>query len=230
MDAERGHAAGRALLGIRPPGVRRAGEVGREIPFQMEDFAQPALFEDRPQREEIGRETPVVADRQRDSRLVHGLDRSGRVGRGQGQRLFAEDVLAGGGGGDDLAAMKGVRRREHDRVDIRVGERLIVVRAQHHPLGRRIVLDLRRRARDGAGEPDRIGPLAERVDERLAPAAEADDGRADHGQASVFSRGTSMSYQGLLSRVLVSSTWSALTSVYSFSPSSPNSRPMPDCL
>ena len=230
MDAERGHSPGRAFRGVGPPGLCRPPQIGREIAFQMQDLAQPAFVQDRPQRDEIGREPPVVADGEGHPRLVDGADGGVCVRGGEGQRLFAEDVLARLGRRHDLGAVNRMRRRQHDGVDGGIGQHRIVIGSQRQPLGRGVILDLRWRARDGTRKPDGVGPFAERIDQRLAPATEADNGRVYHGQASVFSRGTSMSYQGLLSRVLVSSTWSALTSVYSFKPSSPNSRPMPDCL
>jgi hypothetical protein len=41
--------------------------------------------------------------------------------------------------------------------------------------------------------------------------------------------GTTVSYHGFFSRVPAWSTWMCFASVYSFNPSSPNSRPMPLC-
>src|SRR5262249_5769775 len=88
--------------------------------------------------------------------------------------------LAGASGGDHLLRMLRVRRREHDRVDLRIRERRRVAVDQRDAValgeGARLLL------RSGhAGREAKLLALAlDTLDEVLAPAAEADDCRADH--------------------------------------------------
>ena len=54
------------------------------------------------------------------------LDHALRVGGGQRERLLAQDVLAGAGGGDRPLGVEVVRQRDVDGVDVRVGEERLV--------------------------------------------------------------------------------------------------------
>ena len=55
-----------------------------------------------------------------------GVDHPLRVGRGHGQRLLAQDVLAGTGRGDRPLGVEMVGQRDVHDVDVRVGEERLV--------------------------------------------------------------------------------------------------------
>ena len=56
------------------------------------------------------------------------------AGLGQGQRLFAKDMLSGRDRSLDLGAMQRMRRRQHDGFNVRVGQRIRVIGRQRDPL------------------------------------------------------------------------------------------------
>jgi len=80
----------------------------------------------------------------------------------------------------DLLGMLRVRAREDDRVDARIGERRRVVGGERDTVGDGERLRRLAGAADAGGEPDLVGLAVGAVDQVLAPAAEADDRRADH--------------------------------------------------
>ncbi len=70
-------------------------------------------------------EAPVEADRQHGAGAPGGGDRGFGARPVERQRLLDMDVLAGGGGGHHLLGMPAVRRRQHDGIDIRIGQRVL---------------------------------------------------------------------------------------------------------
>ena len=71
--------------------------------------------------------TIVEADHVDDPGAVDGLRHPLRLVDGVGQGLLAEDVLAGGGGGNGHHLMEAVADADVDRVDLRVVERRLPV-------------------------------------------------------------------------------------------------------
>ena len=63
---------------------------------------------------------------QPDAGVRAGLDHPLRVGRGHGQRLLAQDVLAGPSRGERPLGMEVVRQRDVDDIDVGVGEERLV--------------------------------------------------------------------------------------------------------
>ena len=108
------------------------------------------------------------------------------AGLGQGQRLFAKDMLAGGDGSLDLRAMQRMRRGQHDGFDVGIGQRIRVVGRQRDALfGAKRAHRLEVRL-DGAHHADVRRRRAEHVEHFLAPPAHADEGDSD-GPAHVRS-------------------------------------------
>ena len=182
VDAHRRQPAARRLVAARAPGVRleeqRVGERHRR--FDVQNRSQLARPDPLAQLRHLRVEAAVVAEPERDARSSRRRDRGLGVGLGQRERLLAEDVLAGSGGGDDLRRVQRVRRREHDRVDLR-----IVGRASNDSASRRPCSSANVRA---SGDDVRVAPATKRIaslpdcrfDERLAPPAEPDDRGPDH--------------------------------------------------
>ena len=97
----------------------------------------------------------------------------------QGQRLLAKHVLPSLDRRLDLFAMQRVRRRQNDGFDLRIGERIRIVRRQGDALlvtqrPRRVEIGL-----DGANHADIGGRSAQNAEHFLAPPAHADESDSD---------------------------------------------------
>src|SRR5689334_23988198 len=124
-----------------------------------------------------------MADRDGDAGARAGVEHRLRVGPRQRERLFAVDMLAGRGRRLDVRAMARVRRRQHDRLDRRIGQHLLIRRPDRKPVVRGELARQLRFERDAAHEPDLAGVLY-RIDEPLAPPAEANDRCIEHDEAT----------------------------------------------
>ena len=82
--------------------------------------------------------------------------------------------------GDDLLAVRRVRRRQHHGVDLRVGEQFLVAFHQPDALLLAIELGGRGRARRAGDEADDVARALDRRNQIAAPRADADDACADH--------------------------------------------------
>ena len=145
----------------------------------MENFSKLAACDDVAQAAQRGPEAAIMPDGEYEAGGVAGGEHGLRVVAAERQRLLAKHLLAGSGGGDHLVLVQGMRRREQDRVDVRVlehgGE---IVGERYHALAAEIAGALEiglDRVRDP--EPWHV---ACGFDERAAPAAEACDGAIDH--------------------------------------------------
>src|SRR3981189_1599875 len=120
----------------------------------------------------VCRPTMATGAPRRPARLVGRLRCRARARQVEGHRLLDEDVLAGRGRLHDLRGMLAVRRRQHDRVDRRIGQDRGVAVDEPHVLLAAEGVGGGARAGMGGHETD-IGTLAlDRVDERTTPAAE----------------------------------------------------------
>ena len=103
------------------------------------------------------------------------------LGGGQGQRLFAQHVLAGLQGLLAQFVMQVGRGRDAHRVDVGVGQNILVVGGRLQPdvllgeLGQPVLIEIR--AHEGIG----IGKLGENPDMVGPPVAASDDADIDHG-------------------------------------------------
>ena len=136
MDAGRGHAAGRGLVGLQAPvvPVERQELVVAEVGFDLVDAAQ---FPGVGLGQQLGDRrlpAPLVPHPENEARVAAEANGLLGAGLGQSQRLFAEDMLAGGDGGLDLRAVQRMRRRQHDGFDRGVGQRIRVVGRQRDAL------------------------------------------------------------------------------------------------
>src|SRR6202011_1772295 len=101
-------------------------------------------------------QTAVVADAERNTGFAAGGERGARVGERKREGLFAEYVLPRRRRGFDLAAMLRVRRRQHNSVDLRVGENIFVGLAERKPGLVGEFLSKSRLQGDGAGKADKL--------------------------------------------------------------------------
>ena len=125
-------------------------------------------------------EAPAVADGEHDACLARGFDCRIRTAAVERDRLLDVDVLAGGGRRQDLLLMQGVRGGEHHRVDIGVGEDLLIAVRERYGLVAAEVFRRRARAGMGGDEADVVALALHRCDQRAAPAPQPDDRCADH--------------------------------------------------
>jgi hypothetical protein len=121
---------------------------------------------------------PVEADRQHDAGTLGGGDRGFGTRPVERQRLLDMNVLAGGGGSHHLLGMPTMRRRQHDGIDIRIGQRVLEAVEQRDIFLAAIVLCIDPRPGIGRGEFDGVGLAMRRIDQRTAPTPQPDDGRA----------------------------------------------------
>src|SRR6185312_4458959 len=110
MDAERGHRPARRLLWGRAPGIAGHKQAGGGVllAIAMRNRAEGAARHARLELAHAGMEAPRIGDAERNPGPRHRIDRRGGAFPLEGERLFHEDVLAGGGGPLDLAAMLAV--------------------------------------------------------------------------------------------------------------------------
>ena len=190
MHAGRGHRPGRRLLRIGTPIIGGHCEPGRRClrALAVSDDAETPVRDARLQLDHRGMKPSRIGEGQHHPGPRDGVERRLGALHVERERLFHEDVLAGRGSPFDLCAMLAVRRREHDRIDGGVGEDLVEIVLQ-----RDAVLGAERLGRGaGAGAPSREAERAALslygIDQRSAPAAEADNGGADHFLAASVSR------------------------------------------
>ena len=204
VDAHRHQAAERRFGFVGAPMARIDEQhVGkRHGRFDVQNGAEFAAADHVAELDHLRMETAVVADCERDAGLAHGGNGVFGLALGQRERLFAIDVLAGGGRGHHLRRMHGVRRRQHHGVDARMMQHAVVLggEVQALLLGERLDLG-RDRARRCRREADHVAVLR-RLDQRLAPPPQSDDARFDHlllPQLSTRSILVSCSYRGHVS-------------------------------
>ena len=149
---------------------------------------EAAIVDSRLQLDHRRVKAPGIGDAQRDPGARHRIERPFGAFDVEGERLFHEDVLAGGGSALDLRPVLAVRGGEDDRVDRRIGEdppEIVVI--SDAVLGAK-------RLGGGAGAAvtggeAKLGALVlDRIDQGAAPAAEPDDRGADHLRAASMSR------------------------------------------
>ena len=106
MHAHRRKPAERRFDLLRAPRRRRQEQrVGiRHAGFDMLDRAELARLDAIAQLDHLRMEAAIVADADRAPGLAHGVERGFGLLLGEGERLLAKDVLAGGRGGLDLLA------------------------------------------------------------------------------------------------------------------------------
>ncbi len=154
-------------------GVMRGEQIVADIGLQMQDLAEFAGL-DRAARILHRRFVAAfVPDAEHDPGTVaRGENALGARG-GQGQRLFAEDLLAGGNGREDLLLVLAVRGGDHDRVHIPVREHLVQGRVQ-----REAMRSCEVRGHGGRGvhavRDGEAGALGQTGDDLSAPPAESD--------------------------------------------------------
>ena len=165
VDAHRRQPAARRLLAVRAPRVRlQRQRIGkRHGRFDVEDRAEIPRADALAQRHHFRVKAAVVAQAERDARLLGRRHRRRRVGRRQRERLFTEDVFPRRRGRHDLRAMQRMRRGQHHRLDRRVGQQRGVIGREPQLLRRRKRLHLR------GDRPRRARHEVERRDCRAAP-------------------------------------------------------------
>ncbi len=128
VDAMGEQVAGDAAAGgghVQPPESRPAlrqvrvdGPVLEELGAVVEDLAQPALVDQLLGQGDGGHAAIVVPDHVRHAGLLDGLHHLEPFGAVHGQRLFAQDHLAGRRRGQGDFGVGVVRRADVDHVDV----------------------------------------------------------------------------------------------------------------
>ena len=132
--------------------------------------------------------SPRERDAQHDPGSRDGIERRFGARNVERERLFHQDVLAGGCGLLDLRAVLTMRRRKDDRIDRRVGKDLVETLLQRDPVFAAKRLGRSAGAVIAGGKTDRAALSLDGIDEGSAPAADAHNGRADHFFAASMSR------------------------------------------
>ena len=149
----------------------------------MKDASEFVIL-DQPRERAQRRVKPLVgADAEHHTRSLAGAGCPQCFGLGQGQRLFAKDMLARCGGGENLATVQRMRCRQHDRVNARVRQRRRKIVSDGEPVLRHEIEMRSRSANDSPGKPQPAARALNSLDQGPAPAAETDDGRVDHRPA-----------------------------------------------
>jgi hypothetical protein len=118
------HCAGRRLLRIGTPIIRRHREPGWRClrALAKADGAETPVRYPRLQFDHRRMKPAGVSDTQHHPSSRHRIERSFSALHVEGKRLFHEDVLAGRRGALDMGTVLAVRRCKHNRIDCRVGE------------------------------------------------------------------------------------------------------------
>ena len=173
-------AAGASFL--EPPpvvGGHVAELVVAEVALDVEDGAELAGVDHPLDLLPALLEAALVAYSEDDAGLAAGGEHPAHAGGFQGERLLAEDLLACGGGGDHLLLVQPVRRGEDHRVDLRVGQRLLVLCEGGEAEGGGVLLGAGGYGIDSADDLDDIAVL-EALSDLLSPPAEAYLGGLQH--------------------------------------------------
>src|SRR6267143_5398377 len=126
MDSGRGHRSGRRFLGREAPvvGGQREELVLHEVGLDLQQRPQLARLRHAHQLLDRRLEALLVADGERDLVSIASFHRAQNIGARQRERLFAEHVLLRVRRPHDLIGMQGVRRAEHNALDLRVFQRV----------------------------------------------------------------------------------------------------------
>ena len=89
---------------------------------QADDLSEPAVLQPLPQFAEGRVETAAISDRQHDAGLARRFDRNLRACVIERDRLFHQNVFPGRCRLPYLLGMLAVGRREHDSIDIGIGQ------------------------------------------------------------------------------------------------------------
>lgn len=182
VQRHRRQAAARAFLALGAPhaGLVMHAAGARIIRLDMENLADRAALDHLFHFARDLGIAAVMADAERQMRILDGFDCLLPGLDRQCQRLFDEHVLLRFRGSDDLRPMQRMRRREEDRVDLGIGERVLVAR-------KALAAELRL---EGGGFLIDQGAAADDLDEILqrerilgefhSPPAGADIGKALH--------------------------------------------------
>ena len=185
MHADRGHGAAGCLLGLRAPGIRgQVQPVQRGLLAADADHsAQRAIANGRPQPAHRGMKTPVEPHGENDASTRRCRNHALRIGNGQREGFFHEHRFARRGSAPHLIGVQAMRRGKHHRIDRGIAQHRIQIAG---PAQRVVAAEIRNRcggACVGHGETNRLA-AAHRVDQVLAPPAQADNGRVDHADTS----------------------------------------------
>ena len=181
MDAERGPGAGRRVPGIAPP-VRRVhfAEIAvADIGVHVQQAAEAACLEQAPHLLHGRFVAAFMPDAEHAAGLGAGGQDSFGAGGVEGERLFAEHLLAGGKAGDRHFLMQQMRRHHRNRIDIGALEQVPVVGDEVEAVRRRkgrdrVVIDV------ATGHHLEAWTLGQTRDDLLAPPAEPDNADPDH--------------------------------------------------
>ena len=125
-------------------------------------------------------EAPGKPDGEHDAGLARGVNDDVGAGKIERDRLFDKDMFARRGRRERLRLVLAVRRRQHHGVDVRIAQDLLVAVGERDVLVAAKILRARSRACVGAHEFDIVAVAGNGRDQRAAPAAQSDDGGADH--------------------------------------------------
>ena len=98
--------------------------------FDMHERAEIAGMDSPAQGLYLGMKAAIVADAERDAGFRDGLGRALRLALAEGERFFAEHMLAGFGRCRHLSEMAAWRRRQDHGVDAAIGQDRIEVRGE----------------------------------------------------------------------------------------------------
>jgi hypothetical protein len=147
----------------------------------VQHAAERAVVDEPADLAQCGLVAPVVADAERHAGIGARARRSFGACGVEPERLLAEDVLACFRSRDDLLRVHRVRRGQHHRVYLGVGQRGFVAGKHSHAAARGELTRFFRRARRRRGELQ-VGAVGRHAAHQvLAPGAQPDDGGADHG-------------------------------------------------
>src|SRR5579875_1290512 len=190
MNAGRRERADRRELRREAPIVERQREkfLLAEIALHEQRLSELSRGEPAAEITDGGFEAALVPDSEHQAGFRDGLQRAfGLRPRGT-ERLFAEDMLAGARGRNDLLGVEAVRRAENHRIDVRPGKCIGIFRRHREGLGH-----CRAWPRFGINaehDADALGS-SKFAHDRAPPPAETDHSGANHrwrpGLSALFS-------------------------------------------
>ena len=182
MDTHGGQTASRSFVLVGAPRILGEEHAVRRAhgAFHMHQRTHGAVIDQLFGFRDRRVEPAVEPDGADDARiLARGNSRFG-ISRGQGDRLFTEDVFAGSSCRLDLTQMGRMRCRQNNRVDRIITQQIIIIVDEGDAFSVGEFLRLGLGARHAMGKLDHIGLILDRIHQDLTPPTKTDNCCIDH--------------------------------------------------
>jgi hypothetical protein len=182
VKAPPGASSGAARPIVERDKLRGRGGVLRH---HGDDAAEASILRAGVKLNKTGMKAAIKADGEHAACLVGGVRDVARTFKIKGQRLFDEDVLAGGDCRQHLRLMQAMRRGEHHGVNVGAVDDFLVAVDERELVLAAEFLGAAARARARQHKANLVALAGNGSNEGTAPAAQPHDSGADHGCVAI---------------------------------------------